>query len=106
VRGARRWKAWVVVAAAWSMTACFRATFESARSPERETHRLWVDGYFYGLVGAGELDTRFFCEGLPANVGVRQNAGTVVLMVLTLGIYTPRIAEITCEGAPAARRGS
>lgn len=105
MRRVRGWRAWAVAAAAWSTTACFRATFESARAPDNETHRIWIDEYFYGLIGSGEFDTRFFCEAPAVKIGVRQNAATVALTVLTLGIYTPRVAEITCA-APSPRPGS
>lgn len=105
MRGVHAWKAWAVAAALF-MTACFRTTFESARTPEHETHRIWIDEYFYGLIGSGEFDTRLFCEAPAVRIGVRQNAATVALTVLTLGVYTPRVAEITCGPAPAARQGT
>jgi hypothetical protein len=90
------------VAASCMATGCFEATFVDARSPAEARQDVWLDGFLFGLVGSGEVDTRFFCESGPAKVGVYTNAGTWALTVLSLGIYTPKKAAVTCA---AARRG-
>lgn len=86
-------------------TGCFKATFEDARSPVEVRQVVWLDGFFFGLVGAREVDTRFFCDAGPARIGVYTNAVTWALTLLSLGIYTPRKAAVTCARPATARRG-
>jgi hypothetical protein len=92
-----------MVAASCIATGCFKATFEDARAPIGERHEVWLDGYLFGLSGSGDIDTRFFCESGPARVGVYETAGTWLLTLLSLGIYTPRKAAVTCARAAPAR---
>lgn len=94
-----------MVAASFIATGCFKATFVDVRSPAATRHDVWLDGYLFGLIGTGEVDTRFFCESGPARVGVSESAGTWALTVLSLGIYTPRKAAISCAGTASARPG-
>lgn len=94
-----------IVVASCIAPGCFKATFEDARSPLEVRQDVWLDGFLFGLVGSGELDTRFFCDTGPARVGVYTNAGTWALTLLSLGIYTPRKAAVTCARPATARRG-
>lgn len=105
MRAARSFRAFALAAALWPLTGCYGATFAAPRSPERETHEVWLDEYFFGLAGSGDVDTRFLCPAAPESVGVRQNGLTLALTALTLGIYTPRIARVTCANPPRSRRG-
>jgi len=75
-----------------------------ARAPAGETHEVWLDGYAFGLIGSGEVDTRFYCESEAAGVGVHQTAATWALTVLSLGLYTPRVARITCARTPIGKQ--
>ena len=102
--GAGTFRAVVLAAALSPLTGCYGATFAAARSPERETHELWLDEYFFGLAGSGDVDTRFLCPAAPESVGVHQNGLTLALTALTLGIYTPRVARVTCADPPRPRR--
>jgi hypothetical protein len=92
-----------VVAASCIATGCFKATFEDARSPAGARYEVWLDGYFFGLAGSGDVDTRFFCESAPVRVGVYESAETWALTVLSLGLYTPRRAVVTCARGASAR---
>ncbi len=92
-----------IVAASCIATGCFKATFEDAHVPVAERHVVWLDGYLFGLSGSADVDTRFFCRSGAARVGVYETAGTWFSTLLSLGIYTPRKAAITCAGAAPAR---
>lgn len=99
----------VLVFASSSATGCFKATLSDARFQPREQHEIWVDQYVFGLVGSPELDVRDFCGDGPAQVGFFQNAWAVGTTLLSLGMYTPRVATIACAAPPAQRsseRGS
>src|SRR5690348_10224516 len=98
-------RALAIVAVSLVATGCFKATFEDARSPVEARQDVWLDGFLFGLVGSGEIDTRFFCEAGPARVAVYTSAATWVLTALSLGIYTPRKAAVTCTSPTTARRG-
>jgi hypothetical protein len=94
----------VIAAASCLSSGCFKATLQEPRSPVGETHDLWLHGFVFGLIGVDEIDTRFFCEAETAKVGVYQSAGTFTVTLLSLGIYSPRKAAITCAGGMPERR--
>jgi hypothetical protein len=83
---------------ALTLPGCFKATFEDARSPEpAETSVAYRSYYLVGVVGSGEVDVRDYCRsGRARRVRTESNFGTMVISVLTLGIYTPRVVTITC----------
>jgi hypothetical protein len=93
-----------------SATGCFKATLSDARFRPSEEHEVWVDQYFFGLVGSPELDVREFCGDGPARVGVFENAWAFGTTLLSLGMYTPRVATISCAGPrpsnPPSRRSA
>ena len=101
----RRWRRALAIAAlSCAPTGCFKATFEEPQSPYSERHEVWLDGYLFGLVGEGEVDTRFHCESGTTSVGVYESTATWVLTALSLGVYTPRRAWVTCVRAAPGRR--
>jgi hypothetical protein len=79
-----------------ALTGCFKASLSDARFRPGEQHEVWVDQYVFGLVGSPELDIREFCRDGPAQVGVFENAWAFGVTLLSLGIYTPRVATIAC----------
>ncbi len=85
-------------------SGCYSATFADARFQPDETHDVWLHGYVYGLVGSTAVDTRFSCRGEATGVGFHESAATFALTFVTLGIYTPRMATITCSGGAATAR--
>lgn len=104
-RSGRLRRALAIAAVSCTATGCFRATFADARLPVGIRQDVWLDGFLFGLVGSEEVDTRFFCDSGPAWVGVYTSAGTWALTALSLGIYTPRKAAVTCARSPTAGRG-
>ena len=91
-------------------TGCFKATLSDARFRPAEQHQVWLDQYVFGLVGSPEVDVREFCRDGSARVGVFENGWAFGVTLLSLGIYTPRVAAITCVDArppgPSERRSS
>lgn len=91
----------VVAITTLATTGCFKATFSDARFQPAAERDVWVDEYVYGLVGSPELDVRDYCGAQPARVGLFENGWSFTLTLLSLGLYTPRVATIACA-APAS----
>ncbi|HEX3596410.1 MAG TPA: hypothetical protein VHU80_14975 [Polyangiaceae bacterium] len=87
-----------------STSGCYRASFADARSAGQETHGVWVHGFLFGLVGSRAVDARYECASEPAAIDVFESAGSFALTVVSLGIYTPRVAAVTCAAAPGGSR--
>src|SRR5215471_4137950 len=100
LRRTLRTAAMVAITASFT-TGCFKATFSDARFQPAAERDVWVDQYVYGLVGSPELDVRDYCGAQPAKVGLFENGWSFAVTLLTLGLYTPRVATISCA-APAA----
>lgn len=59
----------------------------------------WVSGYIFGLCGQAELDVRDDCPKSGAKaVRVGGTWSTLLVSVATLGMYTPREVQVTCQG--------
>jgi hypothetical protein len=99
----------VVVALSLSATGCVRASFVAPRFAPRERHDVWVHRYLYGLVGQRELDARRYCARGAAELRFFESGSTLSLSILTLGVYVPEVARITCGvevgGATVPGRG-
>jgi len=81
-------------------TGC-AASFVDPRVPAGEESTEWLDFYLIGAVGREHVDVRNHCATARAHeVRVGGNILTVGVSILTLGIYTPRKATITCEALP------
>ncbi|MEB2314294.1 MAG: hypothetical protein OZ921_11110 [Sorangiineae bacterium] len=93
----------VIIATALAVTSC-SATFVDARVPADTQHRLWRSFYAGGLIGHAELDIRDVCaSGRAREVRTGEDALTLALTIVTLGIYAPRRVVVTCgveEPAP------
>jgi len=87
---------------------CGAATFSEPRFARSERHDVWLHHYLYGLVGQRELDARRYCARGVANVRVFESGSSLLLSVLTLGVYTPVVARVECgveTGATSTGRG-
>lgn len=91
-------------AALLTSTACFHAVVETGR-PANQTviTRPWVNTFVFGLVAAPEIDVSAECPGGIARVETMQSVPNSLVGIITLGIYTPQTAMITCA---ANRSGS
>ena len=76
---------------------CAGAT-PTAVAPAREH---WVPGYFFGIWGKAELDARDDCPTTgPDNVRIGATWSTLLVSVVTLGMYTPREVRVQCKATP------
>lgn len=89
-----------LLAAALSLTGCAKATFVQPGNVGQDRHEEWTDFYVFGLVGEEHIDARKFCPDRVAQVRTGANAGTLVVTILTIGIYAPRKVYVTCGAAP------
>src|SRR5258706_6326873 len=86
----------LVVALSLLLAGCSTATFSAPRFAGSERHDVWLHHYLYGLVGQRELDSRRFCARGVAKIQVFESGSSLSLSILTLGVYTPVMARITC----------
>src|SRR5262245_57291748 len=88
----------VLVLAALSLapTGCVKTTFSSPGFRPTEHYDVWLDRYLYGIVGSQELDTRRYCTHGVAAVRVFDSGWTIWATILSLGVYTPAVARVTC----------
>lgn len=65
-----------------------------------DRHKTWVNGWLWDLVG-GETSAARFCGDRPVSrIQTAKSFGNHLVSWLTLGIYTPMHATITC-GVPS-----
>jgi hypothetical protein len=82
-------------------SAC-SATFTDPRVPAGEKKSEWQPFFLLGAVGHAEVDVRDYCaENRAHEVHLGGDILTVIVSVVTIGIYTPRKVTVTC--AKAAR---
>jgi hypothetical protein len=92
------------LAALLTSTACYHAVVETGR-PTSQTvvQKPWVNTFIFGLVAAPEIDVSAQCPSGIAKVETMQSVPNSLVGILTLGIYTPQTATITCA---ATRTGA
>ena len=57
--------------------------------------------FAFGIWGKAELDVRDDCPGTgAASVRVTTTWATLLLSVVTIGVYTPRVVRVTCRHRP------
>jgi hypothetical protein len=79
-------------------SGCFKATFGDPTQVPGIEHNRWTDFYLYGLVGDEVVDVNEFCsDGRAYQVRTGGNFGSVLVTVVTLGIYAPRVVWVTCS---------
>ena len=93
-----------LAAALATSTACYHAVVETGR-PAGTTvvQKPWVNTFVFGLVAAQPIDVTAQCPGGVARVETQQSVVNGLVGLLTLGIYTPQSATITCA---ASRSGA
>jgi hypothetical protein len=58
----------------------------------------WVPGYVFGIWGKAELDVRDDCPRTAASsVRIGATWATLLVSVVTLGVYTPREVQVECQ---------
>jgi hypothetical protein len=100
----RRSSALAAVAALLTSTACYHAVVETGR-PAGTTvvQKPWVNTFIWGLVAAQPIDVSTQCTGGIAKVETLLSVPNALATIVTLGLYTPRTATITCA---AGRSGA
>jgi hypothetical protein len=91
----------------FAMTAgCYKATFyQDPKLTSGDEHEQWTNFYLFGLVGTESIDVSRYCPpNRIAMVRTGANAGTGIVSIITLGIYTPHKVYVTCA-APAHAEG-
>lgn len=87
----------LALAALTTTTACFHAVVETGRAPSATVvQKPWVNTFVFGLVAAPEIDVTAQCPRGVAKVETQQTFVNGLVGLLTLGIYTPQSATITC----------
>ena len=82
-------------ACGWLLGGC---ASNPSRSAVSATHDHWLPGYVLGIWGKAELDVRDHCPKTgAASVRVGATWTTLVVTVVTLGIYTPREVRVQCR---------
>src|SRR5438105_394735 len=81
----------------FSTAACYHAIVDTGR-PAGTTvvNKPWVATWVFGLVPAQELNVAAECPNGIARVETQQSFVNGLVGVITLGIYTPQTATITC----------
>ena len=94
----------LALGAAFTSTACYHAIVETGR-PTGTTviQKPWVNTFIFGLVAAQPIDVTAQCPSGVARVETQETFVNGLVGVLTLGIYTPQSATITCA---AGRTGA
>jgi hypothetical protein len=92
------------LAALCMSTACYHAVVETGR-PAGSTvvQKPWVATWIFGLVPAKPIDVSAECPGGIAKVETQQTFVNGLVGLVTIGIFTPQSATITCA---AGRSGS
>jgi hypothetical protein len=92
------------VAALFTSTACYHAVVETGR-PAGSTvvQKPWVNTFIFGLVAAQPIDVSAQCPSGLAKVETMMSVPNALATIVTVGLYTPRTATITCA---AGRSGS
>lgn len=94
----------VLALALLSTTACYRAVVETGRAAgPTVVQKNWVNTFVFGLVPAKPIDVTAQCPAGVARVETQQTFLNGLVGALTLGIYAPQSATITCA---ASRTGA
>ena len=88
----------LLVAVALATTAaCMNVTYVAkSRQPSAVVHEQKLTFFIGGLVGEQDIQAGQLCPGGVARVHTKHTFVDALLTGITLGIYAPRTAEITC----------
>jgi hypothetical protein len=63
-----------------------------------DPHEHWVAGFAFGLYGTADLDVRDDCPSTgAASIRIGTTWSTLLVSVVTLGLYTPREVRVQCK---------
>jgi hypothetical protein len=91
----KRW--WSPLVLALGCGACYHQVVQTGRTPGTTVvDKPWVSTWVFGLVPATEIDVRRECPSGIATVETETSFVNGLVGVVTLGIYTPQHARVTC----------
>jgi hypothetical protein len=73
-----------------------------------DVHSEWESFAFWGYAGSADVDVAAICGPgrEAASIAMSQNFGTVMAAIFTLGIYSPRMAYVSCGQRITALAGA
>jgi hypothetical protein len=88
----------LTAAAALLLTSgCYNVTYMSkTRMPAAVVHEEKMNFFIFGLVGEHDIQAAQICPTGVAKIRTTETGVNVLLTIITLGIYSPRTAQITC----------
>lgn len=89
----------ITLSAMFLAGGCYSQTYISkTATPSTAKTERKMNFYFWGLSGTGEINVPEVCGGRPASrINTQHTFVNGLLGVITLGIYVPRTAFITCS---------
>jgi hypothetical protein len=89
--------------ALFSTAGCYHAVVDTGRPADTKVvDKPWVSTFVFGLVPAQVINVAAECPRGIAKVETQQTFVNGLVGVVTLGIYTPQSARITCAAARRA----
>jgi hypothetical protein len=87
----------LAVGALMTLAGCYNVTYiAKTRTPSTMVQEEKMNFFVAGLVGTHDVQAGQKCPTGVAKVKTTQTAVDVLLTVVTIGIYSPRTAQITC----------
>jgi hypothetical protein len=87
----------IAVGALAMLAGCYNVTYiAKSRPPSAVIHEQKLTFFIAGLVGTEEIQAGQLCPSGVAKVHTKNTFVDILLTVVTLTIYSPRTAEITC----------
>ena len=87
----------IAVGALAVLAGCYNVTYiAKSRPPSAVVHEQKLTFFIAGLVGTEEIQAGQLCPNGVAKVHTKNTFVDMLLTVVTLTIYSPRTAEITC----------
>jgi hypothetical protein len=78
-------------------SGCYNVTYiAKTRMPAAAVHEEKMDFFVFGLVGEHDIQAGQRCPTGVARINTVQTPMNVFLTIITLGIYSPRTAKISC----------
>lgn len=92
-----RLRAVLAMATLTAFAGCYNVTYVAkTRTPAAAMYEEDMKFFLFGVVGEHDIQTAQRCPSGLAKVHTKQTAVDVLLSIVTIGIYTPRTAQITC----------
>lgn len=99
----RRFARYALCIVALSTMACFHQVVQTGNPPGSTViDKQFVATWLWGIVPAQPIDVRQKCPSGVATIETEQTFADGLVGLLTLGIYTPQHARVTCASGSAS----